>query len=685
MTTLKSHLLIGIFFLTSFSGFNAQKNSKSCTLINSVKERLNALHVQAIQLGDKEKREIISLYIKRIDESNLFFTKENVETIQNSTEKGLCEAFQLSIKIYESSLKYYDSLLKKYLSSPIRFVKDEKIVFNTSENEHLRSKQKEYDLHLQKYLKYQILSMSYDKFSEDSLLIKTFTSALDVELRKKLLENETEFVNRMLAENNDIEEQLREDFLNAISLRYDPHSSFFSPEDKVEMEEELSSERSVFGVEYFENKDFEIEIVSIAPGSAAWNSNSVFEGDIIVEIEDNKGKKHQLKNKGVKFISKILSQTDKDETVFYIRNKSGVTNKVKLIKTVIENIENSFTGYLLSDSLNKIGYISLPSFYTDFESDYQLGCANDVAKEILLLKKDSIKGLILDLRNNGGGSLKEAIELSGLFIDEGPMSVYKGKIEKPYLLKDMNRGTVYDGPLVVLVNSMSASASEFFAGCMQDYGRGLIVGDRTYGKGTAQSVFPLDTLNLNVDDGFVKVTTGKFYHVSSRSNQALGIVPDVLVEDMFSGLDYYLESNQAHYLHNDSTIKKVIFNKCKPSFDQQIIEKSKSRILASNELKELKKKSLDLKNKVELDQIIPLEFASFLKYSDDEKLFWEKLHKQEEIKSPFKITNHSFAEKMFSYQEAEKEFNNELMLKLKKDLLIHESFLLFKDLFIFAK
>jgi carboxyl-terminal processing protease len=142
-----------------------------------------------------------------------------------------------------------------------------------------------------------------------------------------------------------------------------------------------------------------------------------------------------------------------------------------------------------------------------------LGCANDVAKEILLLKKDGIEGLVIDLRNNGGGSIKEAIELSGLFIDEGPMSIYKPKAGKPYLLKDMNRGTVFDGPVVILVNSLSASASEFFSGCMQDYGRAVVIGDVTYGKGTAQAIYPVDTVLSSKGiskNGSLKITSAKF-------------------------------------------------------------------------------------------------------------------------------------------------------------------------------
>lgn len=670
-----------LFFSTSFS----QSKLSSCSKINLVETRMNQIHIQPVEISGTAKKEIISIFFKSIDEDNIFFTKEDILDVQKTTELDLCQAFRRSIQIYELSLKRYDSIMKQYLSVPITFLKDEKITTNKSENEHLRASSKEYTSQLEKFFKHQILLMAYDHFSEDSLKSRVYTSELDSKLRKELMGEESKFLERMFAEKEDFESILIDEFLNAMTLRYDPHSSYFSPEEKEDMEVELSSEVSVFGIQFVENDDFEIEITDVTPGSSAWNSNMIFKGDIIEELEDKKGKKYPLKNKGMAYVSSILGQPAVEEMIFYMRNKSGVVTKAKIIKTKIENIDNSFTGYVLSDATAKVGYISLPSFYSDFESDFQLGCANDVAKEILLLKKDSIQGLILDLRNNGGGSLKEAVELSGLFIDEGPMSIYQQKNSKPYLLKDMNRGTVYDGPLIVLVNSMSASASEFFAGCMQDYHRALIVGDQTFGKGTAQSVFPLDSMDFSGVNGFVKVTQGKFYHVSSRSNQSIGITPEVVIEDIYSGIDYYLEKNQPYFLQNDSTKKKVVFTTKNLFFTDEMIQKSNDRIRVSEDVKRLKNKALELKEKVEQDQAIPLDFNTFLTYADSEKKYWDDLYKSSDLQSTISISNHSFAKKMLSYQENEKKFNDEIIKNLEKDILLKESFLIFKDLFTFAK
>ncbi len=187
----------------------------------------------------------------------------------------------------------------------------------------------------------------------------------------------------------------------------------------------------------------------------------------------------------------------------------------------------------------KIGYISLPSFYIDWEDENSVnGCANDVAKEIVKLKKENIEGLIIDVRYNGGGSVREAVDLAGIFIDGGPVSIYKNRQPKPTILKDANRGTIYEDPLLIMVNGYSASASELFAGVMQDYNRAVIVGSNTYGKATGQVIFPLDTtVQLSKDyknsksDYFLKLTVSQIFRVTGKTAQFTGIVPDIILPD----------------------------------------------------------------------------------------------------------------------------------------------------------
>ncbi|MGV3630470.1 MAG: S41 family peptidase [Bacteroidota bacterium] len=676
-----------IFTVLGFFGLFpvfSQDEFAACRKIEKVQQSIKSLHYEPIELNSDQQKEVIALYFNLLDDDNYFFTSEELSQVEQlATEKGLCDAYKLSVDLYFNALNRYDSITAAFFAKTVVLQKGESFVYNSADNDHLRADKKSYAKQLEQNLKYDFLNAIYTKMESDSALAKKITPELDTETRQKLAQKEKSYIQRKLRDRATLEKSLLEDLLNALALRFDPHSSYFSIDQKQDFEEELSSERLVFGIQFGENEDFEIVINGITPGSAAWNSNEIQEGDILLEITDYKGIKHELTNKGVDFLSTIMGHPNGNEASFKVKHKNGAISNVKLIRTRIENTDNSFTGYLLSDDTNKIGYIALPSFYTDFEGDVQLGCANDVAKEILLLKKDSIQGLILDLRNNGGGSLKEAIELSGLFIDEGPMSIYQRKGEKPTLLKDMNRGTVYNGPLIVMVNNRSASASEFFAGCMQDYNRALIVGDTTYGKGTAQAVYPVSYDAANED--FVKVTGGKFYHVSSRSNQEIGVAPDVLLEDLYSGLYYYLESHEKYHLVNDSTDKKTLY-KPYTGFRYRQSETGKERLAASPALKELKKQAALLGNRVQQDVRVPLDFDSFCAYSKATKTFWDEIYAKEKNENPdMKVSNHSLTQKFMGFSESEKMFHEELKKDLQSDIILHETFFIFKDLLTFEQ
>ena len=228
--------------------------------------------------------------------------------------------------------------------------------------------------------------------------------------------------------------------------------------------------------------------------------------------------------------------------VLKFRKKDGTTRIVLLRKEKIENEENIVKGFVLKGE-KKIGYILLPAFYTEWENESGSSCANDVAKEIVKLKKENIDGLILDVRYNGGGSLGEAMEMIGIFVDEGPLMGQKQKAEKVIYLKDPNRGTIYNGPMALMVNGQSASASEILAASLQDYNRALIVGSNTYGKATMQQMMLLDTMTNrptqigNAKD-IVKITTGKLYRLSGETAQMNGVSPDIVLPDAFDGLDY---------------------------------------------------------------------------------------------------------------------------------------------------
>ncbi|TDX00852.1 S41 family peptidase [Dinghuibacter silviterrae] len=328
-------------------------------------------------------------------------------------------------------------------------------------------------------------------------------------------------------------------YCNALASCYDPHTEFFSSTLKEQFEGELGGKRFVFGFAMKEQANG-VFIDRVQAGSPAFRTGVFSKGDQLTAIQWAGKEPIDLTDATLEEVNTILEASNHDEATFTIKKADGSTRQVSLSKEEApeEGLElDKVKGWVLKGVQN-IGYISLPAFYTDWDSreGADKGCAEDVAKEILELKKENIQGLILDLRYNGGGSLEEAIDLAGLFIDAGPLAQSKDQDGKPVVLRDVNRGTVFDGPLLLLVNGYSASASEVIAGSLQDYNRAIIIGTPTYGKATAQVILPLDT-NIDLNGGaslqnsgnFIKLTVSRLYRVTGASVQALGVQPDVVL------------------------------------------------------------------------------------------------------------------------------------------------------------
>jgi carboxyl-terminal processing protease len=330
-------------------------------------------------------------------------------------------------------------------------------------------------------------------------------------------------------------------YLKAIAKGFDPHTEYLTPVELEERENELSQTAAFIGIELEMNSVGEIEITGVLPGSSAWHSNKINPGDVILSIRKPDGTLVDLRCVSVMEVQELLESIGFKKVWFKIRNKNGSVVQVALQKEMLDVEENTIHSYLLKGK-RKIGYIYLPSFYTDFNLGHYLskGCANDMAKELIKLKRECIDGLVVDVRWNGGGLLSEACRLAGIFIDQGALTITQKRGKPSEIEKDKARGSIYNGPLVVLCNSYSASASELFLAVLQDYNRGVIVGSKTFGKGTIQSVLPVDAGKFDSlshykgePSGFLTITTGGFYRVSGKSHQKTGIFPDVELPDMF--------------------------------------------------------------------------------------------------------------------------------------------------------
>ena len=475
-----------------------------------------------------------------------------------------------------------------------------------------------------------------------------------------------------------------ETYLNAVATSFDPHTNYFSPQGKEEFQAELSTEAYFFGIVFGENEKGQIVIDKLTPGGAAWKSGEIHQGDELVSLHWEGKEVQDMTGATMEEVYEVLDQSIHDKLLFRLKKSDGTMSMVFLRKEKTENEENIVKSFVLKGD-KKIGYLLLPGFYTEWENETGSSCANDVAKEIIKLKKENIDGLILDVRYNGGGSVGEALEMIGIFIDEGPLAATKEKSGKLITLKDPNRGTIYDGPLALMVNGQSASASELLAAALQDYNRGVIVGSNTYGKATGQAMFPLDTITSKEFSGkekgdIIKITVGKLYRVNGQTTQLHGVAPDVLIPDAFDGLEMG-EKFEDFPLAADS-VKRNNYYKPLPSLPVgELAHRSAARVIDNPGFQVIKKIVGEQQKAMQQQtRTIPLKAELFEKWAQQQELDLKAMEGEGSPTSKFTADNHGADKQLLANNPYAKEINQEWLNNLAADIYIQEVFLVLTDL-----
>ncbi len=396
---------------------------------------------------------------------------------------------------------------------------------------------------LYKKIKLEVLEKMIDDLSDSSSNTSSKqTDTLQKYLQKKISSAYKRDITSVLQSPGGAEQFVSDEYCKAFASCFDPHTEFFPLTEKENFESELGNEHFRFGFTIKEDDAGGVIINGLEPGSPAFKCGLLNKGDKFKTLQWEGQSAIDVSDATAASLIEIVSQSNHNRLIITVVKEDGTLRTVTLMKEQKAADDDTKVKSFVLKGANTFGYISLPAFYSNWEDENtgDNGCANDVAKEILKLKKENIQGLILDLRYNGGGSLQEAVEMAGIFIDAGPvMQIQQRSAEKIFTLKDVNRGTVYDGPLIILVNGYSASASEVLAGTLQDYNRALIVGSATYGKATGQVVLPLDSsINSESDtrnikaDNYLKVTDSKLFRVNGTSAQFSGVTPDIILPDL---------------------------------------------------------------------------------------------------------------------------------------------------------
>lgn len=681
-------LLIGFLFCACPNGVGQggfKEHSKA------LKDSLLRYHYAGKAIDQQFSQHLFDDFIDEIDPDKLFLAEQDLESVKKFRHTLAAEfAGQSSLflpplrELFKACLNRRTDYLNRIAASPIAAIlptavelKSALTVTRSITVDHL---QKRWD----HQIRISVYQQAFEQAISDSVALDKMDDAYfhktERNARELVVKKERRKINRILNQPEGFESFIDRIFLNSFAMQFDPNSNYFTKAELEKFMSSFSKEGFSVGLVVVEDNDGQFTIANVMPGSAAWRSGQLNQSDRLISLS--------LGNKGIDLteismveLEQILNSESKYPLEIGVKKQNGNIRKVLIKPEKIQLDENIVRGYVVK-AANKIGYIALPGFYTS-ENDLQAGlqCANDVAKEIIKLKSESIEGLILDLRNNGGGSLAEALAMTGIFIDEGPLGLLKGKEGSAKALKDGNRGTVYDGPMVVLVNALSASASEFLAAALQDYNRAIIVGSTTYGKGSGQIVFPLDKGKEPV--GFAKITMQKIYRVTGASVQARGLAPTIQLPDFLLSLSL-TEQFQKYHLPFDSVSKKVPYLKLPVKANaRELVRNSGRRVEVSPAFINLKKFITwfdKYKNATEL-------VGSWKEYVKSTSEAQTKFDEVEGLvaKLPLEILNTASDAKINKADRFRDELNQRYLAELKYDAYLQEACSIMNDYIIQLK
>ena len=568
-----------------FIGFKSMGNSESnneenpklryAKILRNVGILLEEGHFSPKNIDDEFSKAVLKRFEEDLDgEKNIFFQSDINELskynnrIDDEIHGAEIESFYAINDLYLKRQSEVALLYQKILAKPFDFTISETVQSNPEKLSFPKNEIERTDL-WRKRMKYMSLGKYSDLLEErvKNKDKKDFKFKADSTLEREARDFVRKQVERYFTTKKSREtiDENFSTFVNNIAGSMDPHTDYFAPVDLRGFNESMKG--SFYGIgAQLKEEDGKIKITSLVSGMPAWRSGELKENDEIIKIGQGAAEPIDVTGYSVTDAVKIIRGSEKGSEVrLTIRRVDGSTKVVSLLRDEI-NIDETFARSVIINSDHKIGYIYLPEFYADFQNPTRPRCAADVAKEIEKLKRENVDGIVLDLRNNGGGSLYDVVQMVGLFIEDGPIVQVKSRDEKPSILRDRDRTVQYTGPFAVMVDETSASASEIFAAAIQDYKRGIVIGSTsTYGKGTVQRTIPLNpesenrlvSSNKTEDLGSLKLTLQKFYRINGGATQLNGVTPDVVLPDRLEYLKFREKDNQ--YALKWDEIEKVDF------------------------------------------------------------------------------------------------------------------------------
>jgi len=550
-------LFFSLFLLLSHTNLKGENSTsdqdpeKDKVLISVLNYMLTRGHYVQKDLNDEFSKHVFTNFIDGLDPSKRYFTKDDIKEfskykyqIDNQLKESDIAFYNLVYNRFLSKIKnakkYYGALLKK----PFNYKKNEVIDLDYKKMEYADS-EKELVNYWRKQLKLQTIdriqeqeNLDEEKFEKDPTYKKRSFSSIEKIAREKVM---TSMENLYIR----IDELEHKDwfstFLNSVVSAFGPHTTYMAPNIKETFDQDMSGKLEGIGAR-LQKKGIYTHVVELVSGGPAWKQGELEEGDILLKVAQENEDPIDIVGMRLDDAIKFIKGPKDTKVTLSVKKKiDGSTKDITIIRDIVQLDETFVKSSVVLKDGKKFGIIDLPKFYINFDDRNFRDSAKDMEKEIERLKDENVEGLLIDLRNNGGGSLDTAVKIAGLFVDKGPVVQVKYRNEDPVVREDIDKNTQWSGSLVVLVNELSASASEIFAAAMQDYNRAIILGgNQTYGKGTVQNIIPINKFYPNYDKklGFLKMTIQKFYRINGGSTQVEGVYSDIAMPTRFSYMSY---------------------------------------------------------------------------------------------------------------------------------------------------
>ncbi len=694
ISTVLLYLLFGLITLPSLLAQEKEPDPERERIISGIiAAMLDREHYSPLRFDGDLSTEAFKLYLDRIDPSKQFLLLSDVNELTSVADRmvhavsgGDYKLLNRAVEILEERARTAQGFYEELLAEPFDFTLNESIITNTDSLGYATS-EVEMRERWRKSLKYSTLLRYLNMLDSEELNENVFHPDLEEKAREQVTKNTRRWLDRVLK--LDREDHLARS-LNALVNVFDPHTEYYPPLEKENFDIGITGQLEGIGAQLREEDGY-IKVMNIVPGSASWRGKELEAEDLILKVAQADEEPVDIVGASIDEAVKLIRGPKGTKVNLTVKKPDGRIKTIGIVRDVVVleetyakgaiiKIDQSRTGSSTTKE-RKFGYIDLPKFYTDFTRTGAPKASNDIRRLLGEFSEAGVDGVVLDLRNNGGGSLQEAVEIAGLFIETGPVVQVLDRNDNRQVLSDHNDEIAWKGDLVVMVNLFSASASEILSAMLQDYDRAVVVGaPTTFGKGTVQRFYDLDDyVNRRYSDftplGSVKITTQKFYRVSGVSTQFNGVEPDVVLPDIF-GARKIGERSLDHALPND-TIASARYNKWldRDIPTESLARSSQNRIEATEYFKLVGERA----NMMQAEQKRATRSLNWKEALAEQRKLDEEAERMEEATS--ELTHLSIeALPGDSESEARKAIIEEFLKSLKKDVYVDEALSILNDM-----